>query len=124
LIAQNPVRFPVVRCTGGRRLEPEFNSLDAQREACEAFITTQWHTSWIALPETYDVGGLSGGTMERQALQRLLANIKAGKVQIIVVYKVDRLGWIVRLRALCDQPKPVENGRPVLSFGPFNNATL
>jgi site-specific DNA recombinase len=72
-------------------LEQEFNSLDAQREACEAYVTSQRHAGWIALPEMYDDGGLSGGTIERPALQRLLSDIKAGKVQIIVVYKVDRL---------------------------------
>ena len=72
-------------------LEQEFNSLDAQREACEAYVTSQRHAGWIALPEMYDDGGLSGGTIERPALQRLLSGIKAGKVQIIVVYKVDRL---------------------------------
>ncbi|HJZ15912.1 MAG TPA: recombinase family protein [Stellaceae bacterium] len=69
-------------------LEQEFNSLDAQREACEAYVTSQRHAGWIALPEMYDDGGLSGGTIERPALQRLLSDIKAGKVQIIVVYKV------------------------------------
>ena len=72
-------------------LEQEFNSLDAQREACEAYIVSQRHAGWIALPDMYDDGGLSGGTMERPALQRLLADIRASKVQIIVVYKVDRL---------------------------------
>ncbi len=72
-------------------LEKEFNSLDAQREACEAYIENQRHAGWVALPDMYDDGGLSGGTMERPALQRLLADIKAGKVQIVVVYKVDRL---------------------------------
>src|ERR1700752_860834 len=72
-------------------LEQEFNSLDAQREACAAYVTSQRHAGWILLPAMYDDGGLSDGTMERPALQRLLADIKAGKVQIVVVYKVDRL---------------------------------
>jgi site-specific DNA recombinase len=72
-------------------LEQEFNSLDAQREACEAYIVSQRHAGWVALPELYDDGGLSGGTMERPALQRRLTDVMAGKVQIIVVYKVDRL---------------------------------
>ena len=84
-------------------LEQEFNSLDAQREACEAFILSQRHAGWIALPEMYDDGGLSGGSMERPALQRLLSDIKAGKVQIIVVYKVDRL-----TRSLADFAKIVD----------------
>ena len=76
-------------------LEQEFNSLDAQREACEAYVTSQRHAGWIALTEMYDDGGLSGGTIERPALQRLLSDIKAGKVQIIVVYKVE---WTPRRR--------------------------
>jgi hypothetical protein len=84
-------------------LEQEFNSLDAQREACEAYVTSQRHAGWIALPDMYDDGGLSGGTMERPALQRLLADIKARKVQIIVVYKVDRL-----TRSLADFAKIVD----------------
>ncbi len=72
-------------------LEKEFNSLDAQREACEANIASQKHAGWVALRDLYDDGGLSGGTMERPALQRLLAEIRLGKVQIVIVYKVDRL---------------------------------
>jgi site-specific DNA recombinase len=84
-------------------LEQEFNSLDAQREACEAYIRSQRHAKWVALPEMYDDGGLSGGTMERPALQRLLTDIKAGKVRIIVVYKVDRL-----TRSLADFAKIVD----------------
>jgi DNA invertase Pin-like site-specific DNA recombinase len=84
-------------------LEQEFNSLDAQREACEAYIRSQRHAGWIALPDMYDDGGLSGGTLERPALQRLLADIKAGTIQIIVVYKVDRL-----TRSLADFAKIVD----------------
>jgi Resolvase, N terminal domain len=84
-------------------LEQEFNSLDAQREACEAYVTSQRHAGWIALPDMYDDGGLSGGTMDRPALRRLLADVKAGKVQIIVVYKVDRL-----TRSLADFAKIVD----------------
>ena len=84
-------------------LEQEFNSLDAQREACEAFIVSQRHAGWAALPDMYDDGGLSGATMERPALRRLLCDIKAGKVQIIVIYKVDRL-----TRSLADFAKIVE----------------
>src|SRR6201997_4257953 len=72
-------------------LEQEFNSLDAQREACEAYILSQRHAGRVALPDMYDDGGLSGGTMDRPALRRLLSDIKSDKVQIIVVYKVDRL---------------------------------
>jgi len=72
-------------------LEQEFNSLDAQREACEAYIRSQKSVGWIALPAMYDDGGISGGTLERPALQRLLADIAAGRIDTVVVYKVDRL---------------------------------
>jgi site-specific DNA recombinase len=84
-------------------LEQEFNSLDAQREACEAYIISQRHAGWVALADIYDDGGLSGGTLERPALKRLLEDIKAGKVQIVVVYKVDRL-----TRSLADFAKIVD----------------
>jgi site-specific DNA recombinase len=84
-------------------LEQDFNSLDAQREACEAFILSQKHEGWVAVPGLYDDGGYSGGTMQRPALERLLADIAAGGVDIIVVYKVDRL-----TRALSDFAKIVE----------------
>lgn len=72
-------------------LEQSFNSLDAQREACEAYIASQKHEGWTLVPTAYDDGGLSGGTMNRPALQRLLADITAGRVDVVVVYKVDRL---------------------------------
>jgi site-specific DNA recombinase len=72
-------------------LEQDFNSLDAQREACEAYILSQKSAGWIALPEMYDDGGISGGTLERPALQRLLSDIGAGRIDTVVVYKVDRL---------------------------------
>ena len=72
-------------------LEQAFNSLDAQREACEAYARSQRHEGWTVSATQYDDGGLSGGTLERPALQRLLADIGAGKVDLILVYKVDRL---------------------------------
>jgi site-specific DNA recombinase len=84
-------------------LEQSFNSLDAQRESCEAFIQSQRQEGWRLLPEHYDDGGFSGGTMERPALQRLLKDVDAGKVNVIVVYKVDRL-----TRSLADFAKIVE----------------
>src|SRR6202051_3432091 len=84
-------------------LDQEFNSLDAQREACEAYIVSQRHAGWSALADMYDDGGLSGGGLERPALKRLLEDIKGGKVQIIVVYKVDRL-----TRSLADFAKIVD----------------
>ena len=72
-------------------LEQEFNSLRAQREACEAFIASQRHEGWACLATRYDDGGFSGATMDRPALQRLLADITAGRVDTVVVYKIDRL---------------------------------
>jgi site-specific DNA recombinase len=84
-------------------LEQEFNSLQAQREACEAFIKSQRNEGWVCVPDGYDDGGLSGATMERPALQQLLAEIQAERVDIVVVYKVDRL-----TRSLADFAKIVE----------------
>jgi site-specific DNA recombinase len=78
-------------------LDMEFNSLDAQREACEAYIASQKAEGWVALRERYDDGGFSGGTLERPGLQRLLADLEAGLVDVVVVYKIDRLS-----RALMD----------------------
>src|SRR6476620_2349465 len=84
-------------------LEQEFNSLDAQREACEAYIASQKPEGWTLVPDRYDDGGISGGTLERPALKRLLADIESGRVDVIVVYKIDRLS-----RALMDFAKLVE----------------
>ena len=84
-------------------LDQAFNSLDAQREACEAYIISQRHEGWQLVPEPYDDGGFSGGTMERPALKRLLAAVRAGAVDIIIVYKVDRL-----TRSLADFAKIVD----------------
>jgi site-specific DNA recombinase len=84
-------------------LEQEFNSLHAQREACEAFIKSQAGVGWRLIDTAYDDGGLSGATMERPALQRLMADINRGSVDVIVVYKVDRL-----TRSLADFAKMVE----------------
>jgi len=72
-------------------LEQAFNSLDAQREACAAFVLSQKHEGWVVLSTMYDDGGFSGGTMDRPALQRLLSDIRAGEVDVVVVYKIDRL---------------------------------
>ena len=69
----------------------EFNSLDAQREACEAYIVSQRGEGWILVPDRYDDGGVSGGTLDRPALKRLIADVDAGRIDIVVVYKVDRL---------------------------------
>ena len=75
------------------RLDQEFNALDAQREACAAYILRQKHEGWAELSRRYDDGGFSGGTMERPGLRQLLEDVKAGRIDVIVVYKVDRLTW-------------------------------
>src|SRR5438067_6297374 len=84
-------------------LEQEFNSLAAQREACEAYIRSQQHEGWVLARPRYDDGGFSGSNLERPALQRLLADIRAGRIDIVVVYKVDRL-----TRSLADFARLVE----------------
>jgi site-specific DNA recombinase len=72
-------------------LDQDFNSLQAQREAAEAFIQSQTHLGWVRLRDRYDDGGFSGGSLDRPALQQLLSDIEAGRVDCAVVYKVDRL---------------------------------
>lgn len=99
----------VVRCAIYTRksseegLEQSFNSLDAQREACQSYILSQRHEGWRALPAHYDDGGFSGGSLDRPALQQLLLDIKSRKVDTVVVYKVDRL-----TRSLMDFAKIIE----------------
>ncbi len=84
-------------------LDMEFNSLDAQREACEAYVVSQRAEGWAAIREPYDDGGVSGGTLDRPALKRLLADVEAGLIDVIVVYKIDRLS-----RSLMDFARLVE----------------
>jgi DNA invertase Pin-like site-specific DNA recombinase len=72
-------------------LEQEFNSLDAQRAACEAYVASQRAEGWELVPDRFDDGGISGGTLERPALKRLLADVERGLVDVVVVYKIDRL---------------------------------
>ena len=84
-------------------LEQEFNSLDAQREAGEAFVVSQRHEGWTQVPDTYDDGGFSGGSIERPALKRLMKDIEDGNVDVVVVYKIDRL-----TRSLTDFSKLIE----------------
>lgn len=100
---------PTVRCaiyvrkSTDENLDSDFNSLDAQRVAAEAYIASQQGEGWVALPERYDDAAYSGGTLDRPALQRLLADIEAGKIDCVVTYKVDRLS-----RSLLDFTKLVE----------------
>ena len=84
-------------------LDLAFNSLDAQREACEAYVKSQAHEGWRLLPDRYDDGGLSGASLERPALQQLLTEVREGRVEVVAVYKVDRL-----TRSLADFAKLVE----------------
>jgi site-specific DNA recombinase len=100
------VAFPCAvytRKSSEEGLEQGFNSLDAQREACEAFILSQKTQGWHGLQPSYDDGGFSGGNTERPGLKRLLTDVAAGRVRIVVVYKVDRL-----TRSLADFAKLVE----------------
>jgi DNA invertase Pin-like site-specific DNA recombinase len=100
---------PKLRCAVYTRksteegLEQEFNSLDAQREACESYVASQKAEGWLLVPNRYDDGGFSGGTLERPALKHLLADIEAGLVDVVVVYKIDRLS-----RSLMDFAKLVD----------------
>ena len=120
---------PTIRCAIYTRksteegLEQEFNSLDAQRESGEAYIASQQHEGWSCLPDRYDDGGFSGGNIERPAVRRLLADIEAGKIDCVVVYKVDRLS-----RSLLDFARMLETfERHKVSFvsvtQQFNTAT-
>src|SRR5215207_3359178 len=84
-------------------LDQEFNNLDAQREACEAYVASQRPEGWVLVGDRYDDGGVSGGTLERPALKRLLADIERGVVDVVVVYKIDRLS-----RSLMDFAKLVD----------------
>ena len=84
-------------------LDMQFSSLDAQREACEAYVASQKAEGWVLVPDRYDDGGFSGGTLERPALQRLIADIEARRIDVVVVYKIDRLS-----RSLMDFAKLVE----------------
>ena len=89
---KKPVRCAIyTRKSSQEGLEQEFNSLDAQREAAEAFIKSQKHERWTLIPRHYDDGGFSGGSMDRPALHELIADIKKGLIDVVVVYKVDRL---------------------------------
>ena len=103
--ANNAIRRCAVytRKSSEEGLEQDFNSLHAQREACEAFIKSQQGEGWRLVKTAYDDGGVSGGTMERPALQRLLEDIRHGLIDVVVVYKVDRL-----TRSLADFAKMVE----------------
>src|SRR5215216_46995 len=105
----DPPKAKVFRCAIYTRksseegLEQDFNSLHAQRESCEAYIKSQKQEGWRTLPANYDDGGFSGGSMERPGLQKLLADIAAGQIDVLVVYKVDRL-----TRSLMDFARIVE----------------
>lgn len=109
-------------------LEQDYNSLDAQREACQAFVKSQAGEGWRPVKTGYDDGGFSGGSMERPALQRLLTDIRQGLVDVVVVYKVDRL-----TRSLADFAKIVElldarggivrRSHPAIQYHHFNGAS-
>lgn len=102
---KSPVKYCAIytRKSSEEGLEQEFNSLDAQGEACHAYITSQKTEGWSAIKTTYDDGGYSGGNMDRPGLKKLMSDIEAGKVHIVVVYKIDRL-----TRSLMDFAKLIE----------------
>jgi hypothetical protein len=106
-------------------LKQEFNSLDAQREAAEAYIASQRNEGWSALPDRYDDGGFSGGNVDRPGLKSLMADIEAGKIDCVVVYKVDRLSRslmdFARLHGGLRSPQGlVRLGYPALQHDPFD----
>jgi site-specific DNA recombinase len=128
-LTRQPAQRTTVRCAIYTRksteegLDQEFNTLDAQRESGEAYIRSQTHEGWTCLPDRYDDGGFTGGNMDRPALQRLLADIDAKKVDLVVTYKVDRLS-----RSLLDFARMMEtfdrNGVSFVSVTQqFNTAT-
>jgi DNA invertase Pin-like site-specific DNA recombinase len=116
-------------------LDQEFNSLDAQRESCEAYVASQKAEGWLLVPDRYDDGGFSGANLERPALRRLLADIEARRVDVVVVYKIDRLSrslmdfaklvevfdrntvTFVSVTQSCNRP-PAWGGSPSISFSP------
>jgi DNA invertase Pin-like site-specific DNA recombinase len=101
---KKPLRCAIyTRKSTEHNLDLEFNSLDAQREACEAYIKSQAHEGWRLVRTRYDDGGLSGASLDRPALQELLGDVRGGKIDVIVVYKLDRL-----TRSLADFAKLVE----------------
>src|ERR1700744_4041005 len=104
-VMKPPVKYCAIytRKSSEEGLEQEFNSLDAQREACEAYILSQRHEGWRVVSTLYDDGGFSGGNMERPALGKLMEDIRSRKIDVVVVYKVDRL-----TRSLADFAKIVE----------------
>jgi site-specific DNA recombinase len=116
----------VVRCAIYTRvstdqgLEQDFNSLDAQYDASQAYIRSQTHAGWSLLQAKYDDGGFSGGNTDRPALQRLLDDVRAGRVDVIVVYKVDRL-----TRSLADLPSSssCSTGTACLSYRSPSSST-
>jgi len=103
-VVQKQIRCAIyTRKSTEEGLELEFNSLDAQRESAEAYITSQRHEGWVCLPDRYDDGGYTGGNMDRPGVRRLMDDIALGKVDALVVYKVDRLS-----RSLLDFAKIME----------------
>ena len=91
------------RVSSDERLAQEFNSLDAQRSAGEAYVASQGGEGWLLVPDRYDDAGISGATLARPALKRLLADVEAGKIDVVIVYKIDRIS-----RSLVDFAKLID----------------
>src|SRR5882672_649929 len=131
-----PETIPTKRCIVYTRksategLEQEFNSLDAQRESGEAFIAAQKHEGWICLPDRYDDGGFTGANTDRPGLRRLMADVEAGRIDCVVVYKVDRLSRslldFARIMEVLDQRRVsfVSVTRQLNSSSPMGRLTL
>jgi len=103
-VGPSPVRCAIyTRKSTTENLNTDFNSLDAQRESCQAYIKSQANLGWTSASESYDDGGFSGGNIERPAFQRLLADVDARKIDRVVVYKIDRLS-----RSLMDFARVIE----------------
>jgi site-specific DNA recombinase len=120
---------PVVRCaiytrkSSDEGLQQAYNSLAAQRDACAAYILSQKHEGWVRVKRSYDDGGFSGGTLERPGLQRLLADLAGGEIDIIVVYKIDRLTRSLRDFARLAELLERSNASFVAVTQQFNTAT-
>ena len=118
-LAKKPQRCAIyTRVSTDNGLEQEFNSLHAQREAAQAYIKSQAHEGWKLIRDHYDDGGFSGGSLDRPALQKLLADIRERRIDIVVVYKVDRL-----TRSLTDFAKLVELSFPPPALPGFSGTT-
>lgn len=128
-VASTPSFIPKKRCAIYTRkstdegLDQEYNSLEAQRDAGLAFVSSQRHEGWLALDDTYDDGGFSGGNIDRPGLKRLMADIEARKIDVVVVYKIDRLTRSLdKIPVTCEVYRPTTMNPPAFT-APATNAS-